>query len=74
MLMNRIADIFFTFGIVIIFLTFKTTDFIIVFDLVHFFVNDSIFFFGLILKKIDLISFFLLIGGMGKSAQLLFHT
>lgn len=33
MIMNRISDVFFTFGIVIIFLTCSTTDYLIVFDL-----------------------------------------
>jgi len=72
--MNRIADVFFMFGIIIILLTFKTTDYLIVFDLVHYIKNDNIIFLGLLLNKVSLISFFLFLGAIGKSAQIGLHT
>lgn len=40
MIMNRIADVFFIIAILLIFLTFKTTDYILVFNLLPFIAND----------------------------------
>jgi NADH:ubiquinone oxidoreductase subunit 5 (subunit L)/multisubunit Na+/H+ antiporter MnhA subunit len=74
MVVNRIADVLFFLGIIIILLNFKTLDFVVVFDLVHFLIDEHIIFFGLMLQKIDLICFFLFIGAAGKSAQLGLHT
>jgi len=74
MIMNRIADIFFLFGIVLIFLIFKTTDFITVFALLPFILDDSTFFLFRSYKSVDLIAFFLFVGSIGKSAQIGFHT
>jgi proton-translocating NADH-quinone oxidoreductase chain L len=74
MIVNRIADVLFILGIILILLIFKTTNFIIVFDLVHFFVSDNLYFFGFCCNKITFICFFLLIGGIGKSAQIGLHT
>lgn len=73
MIINRIADIFFMFGIVLIFLTFKTLDLVVVFELLPFALQEKIFFFGFSLSKVDLICFFLFIGAVGKSAQLGLH-
>ena len=74
MIMNRIADVFFTLGIVLIFVTFKTTDYLVVLNLIDFIKNDQISFFNFTINKIVFICFFLLIGGIGKSAQLGLHT
>jgi NADH-quinone oxidoreductase subunit L len=74
MLMNRIADVFFLLAIILIFLYFKTLNFIIVFNLVTFILNEQIFFLWFFVKKIDLICFFLFIGAIGKSAQIGLHT
>ena len=74
MIVNRISDVIFILAIVLILLSFKTLDYIIVFDLVHFFIDEPIFFFGFCLNKIDLICFFLMIGCVGKSAQLGLHV
>jgi NADH-quinone oxidoreductase subunit L len=72
--MNRIADVIFLLAIVYIFLKFKTTDFIIVFNLIPFIIDDLHFFLFRNFNSLELISFFLLIGAMGKSAQIGFHT
>jgi NADH:ubiquinone oxidoreductase subunit 5 (subunit L)/multisubunit Na+/H+ antiporter MnhA subunit len=72
--MNRIADVFFIFGIILIFLIFKTTDFIIIFNLLPYIFNDSIIFLNMEINKINLIAFFLFIGAIGKSAQIGLHT
>jgi len=74
MIMNRIADVFFSLGIILILITFKTTDYLIVFNLVDYIKDDFIIFFNFKINKITLICFFLFIGGVGKSAQLGLHT
>jgi NADH:ubiquinone oxidoreductase subunit 5 (subunit L)/multisubunit Na+/H+ antiporter MnhA subunit len=74
MLVNRISDVFFTLGIIIIFLIFKTTDYNTVFNLINLINNESIYFVNILINKIDLISFFLFIGAIGKSAQIFFHV
>ena len=74
MIMNRIADVIFLIAIVSILLKFKTTDFIIVFNLIPFITEDTYFFLFKTYNSLELISFFLLIGAIGKSAQIGFHT
>jgi len=74
MIMNRIADVFFTLALILILVEFKTLDFLIVFNLIPFLIDEKMVFLGINFLKIDLISFFLLIGAMGKSAQIGLHT
>jgi len=74
MIINRIADVLFVIAIILVFFTFKTTDFVIIFDIIPFILDENFYFLGIYLKKINIISFFLLIGGLGKSAQIIFHT
>jgi NADH-quinone oxidoreductase subunit L len=74
MLINRIADVFFIFGIILILINFKTLNYIVVFSLIEYIKNLSIFIFFTDVKIIDLILFFLFIGAIGKSAQIGFHT
>ena len=74
MVMNRIADVFFIIAILLIFLTFKTTDYVIVFNLLPFIASDNLYFINFYVNKINLIAFFLFIGAIGKSAQIGFHT
>lgn len=74
MIMNRIADVFFIIAVLLIFLTFKTTDYILVFNLLPFIVKDNIIFFNISFPKVQLIAFFLFIGAIGKSAQIGLHT
>lgn len=74
MIMNRIADVIFLIAIVSTLLKFKTTDFIIVFNLIPFITEDTYFFLFKTYNSLELISFFLLIGAIGKSAQIGFHT
>ena len=74
MIMNRIADVIFLLAIIYILLKFKTTDFVIVLNLIPFILNDTHFFLFKTFNTLELISFFLLIGAMGKSAQIGFHT
>ena len=74
MLMNRIADVFFIFAIILILFYFKTVNYIIVFSLIEFFQNSTIFIFFTEIKIIDLILFLLFLGAIGKSAQIGLHT
>lgn len=74
MLINRIADVFFLIGILFLFLKFKTTDFFILSMLMPFILNDLHFFLFKSFNLLELIAFFLTIGAIGKSAQILFHT
>jgi NADH:ubiquinone oxidoreductase subunit 5 (subunit L)/multisubunit Na+/H+ antiporter MnhA subunit len=74
MLVNRIADVFFTLAIIIIFITFKTTDYSIVFNLIPLISNEKIIFLNILINKIDIIAFFLFVGAIGKSAQIIFHV
>lgn len=74
MIMNRIADVFFIIAIILIFLTFKTTDFIIVFNLIPYILNENYIFLGFNFSKISIMAFFLFIGAIGKSAQIGLHT
>lgn len=74
MIMNRIADVFFTIAILLIFLTFKTTDYILVFDLLPFIISQNCILLNISFNKIQLIAFFLFIGAIGKSAQIGLHT
>ena len=69
---NKIGDLSLILGILLIFYTFNSLDFLIISSLVPFFFNKS-FFFGLKLKVLNLICWFLLIGSVSKSAQLLLH-
>lgn len=74
MIMNRIADVFFIFALVLLILYFKSVNYILIFHLMPFFLNEIISFFGFNLKLIDVIAFFILIGAIGKSAQIGLHT
>ena len=74
LIMNRIADVFFILGIVLIILTFKTADFIVIFSMVHFFTDIKLNILFINCGLIDVICFFLFIGAMGKSAQVGLHT
>lgn len=65
MLVNKISDIFLTIGIFLIFFEFKSLNYDIVFCIIG---NDSSHDY-----TIDLICFFLLVGAIGKSAQILLH-
>lgn len=74
MIVNRIGDFGLAFAIFIIFKLFKSADFNIVFPLMHKMVSKEINFLFLSINVINLISILLLIGAVGKSAQLGLHT
>ena len=74
MLMNRIADVFFIFAIILILYYFKTLNYILIFSLIDYIKNNNLFLFFIEIKIIDLILFFLFLGAIGKSAQIGLHT
>lgn len=74
MIVNRIADVFFIIAISLLFLSFKTLNFVIIFDLLNFFVYDYLYFFFFSIKKLDFICILLSTGAIGKSAQLGLHV
>lgn len=60
MIMNRIADVFFTIAILLLLLTFKTTDCIIIFNLIPFITMETYVFLGFHFHKLSLLLFFYL--------------
>ena len=74
MILNRIGDFGIVLGILVVFLTFKSVDYAIVFALVPFFVTKTILIFNINYSVLFVIGIFLFIGAVGKSAQLGLHT
>ena len=73
-LVNRIGDFGLAIGVFLIFLYFGTLNYEEVFQQVSKFSNKEINFLGFDSNLITLISLFLFIGAMGKSAQFFLHT
>ncbi|MGI4852005.1 MAG: NADH-quinone oxidoreductase subunit L [Janthinobacterium lividum] len=71
---NRVGDAGLVLGIGAIFLTFNTLDFNEIFAQVPHKTNDTITWFHHSFSSLDVICFLLLVGAMGKSAQIGFHT
>lgn len=74
MVVNRIADLAFTIGVLAIFYTFQTVEFNVVFGLAPYFINSTILFGCTPVSPLVLISLLLFLGAMGKSAQIGLHT
>ena len=74
MIINRIGDVGLALGIFTLFLKFKAVDYATIFSLTPLFLNDSFTFLNTQFNVLVLISFFLFIGAIGKSAQLGLHT
>lgn len=74
LIINRIADMALTISIILIFLTFLSVDFDVVFPLVPFFLNENCIILDYDINIITLIAFLIFIGAMGKSAQIGLHT
>ena len=74
MVLNRIGDFGLVLGILIIFVKYKAVDYATVFALTPLFVNHEFIFLNINFNLIDIIGFLLLIGAIGKSAQLGLHT
>jgi len=74
MIVNRVADLTFTAGVLCIFYVFNSVNFDVVFAVVPFFQKSTISFFNLPVSPISLIAILLFFGAMGKSAQIGLHT
>jgi len=74
LIVNRVADLALTIGIILVYFTFKTLNFQEIFLISSFFKNKCICFAGYNFNSLNLICFFLFVGAMGKSAQLGLHT
>jgi len=73
-IINRIGDIGLAIGIFFIFYSTGTTDYSVVFSLLSNINNVTISLFGFYFSAVDLCSFLIFIGAVGKSAQLGLHT
>ena len=74
MIVNRIADLAFTVGVLAIFYTFQTVEFSVVFGLAPYFTQSTILFGGMPTSPLALAATLLFLGAMGKSAQIGLHT
>ena len=74
LIVNRIGDFGFLCGSLLIFYFFRSLDFSIIFLLSPYFKNLTFLCLGITYNCLDIISFFLFIGSMGKSAQIGLHT
>lgn len=74
MVVNRIADLAFTVGVLAIFYTFQTVEFGLVFGLSPYFTESTIMFGNTPISPLVIISLLLFLGAMGKSAQIGLHT
>lgn len=71
---NRVGDLFFLIGTVLIYVQFGTMDFDAIFRAVPSMLHTSYHLAGFNLPVLELISVLLFIGAMGKSAQIFLHT
>jgi NADH-ubiquinone oxidoreductase chain 5 len=74
LIVNRIADLALTIGMVSIFFIFKSLDFHVIFSLAPFLTNVDFYFFTYQVTALTFICFLLFVGAMGKSAQIGLHT
>jgi len=74
MVLNRIGDFGLVMGILIIFMKYKAVDYATVFALTPLFTLETFSFLNFEFNLITIIGFFILIGAIGKSAQLGLHT
>lgn len=73
-ILNRIGDCALLLAIALILFLFKTLDFLSVFPLSVYFLNETFFLFSFEVSFVNLICSLLFIGAMGKSAQIGLHT
>jgi NADH-ubiquinone oxidoreductase chain 5 len=74
LILNRIGDFGFLCGSLLVFYFFRSFDFSIVFGLSFYFQEVSLTLMSYKFNALEIISFFLFIGSMGKSAQIGLHT
>jgi NADH:ubiquinone oxidoreductase subunit 5 (subunit L)/multisubunit Na+/H+ antiporter MnhA subunit len=74
MVMNRLGDIGIVLAISLIFNEYKSLNFYIISSLSKLLANDFYYFCGYYINSLTLISIFIFIGAIGKSAQIGLHT
>lgn len=74
MIVNKIGDFGLSLGIALVFFSFQTFDFSVIFNLVPLILNEKFIFFGFEIDKITLMSLLIFVGAVGKSAQIGLHT
>lgn len=74
LVVNRVGDLGLSLGIFSIFYLFGSVDYELVFSLASLYKDYNVHFLGFSINFLTLIGFFLLIGAVGKSAQLGLHT
>lgn len=74
MIVNRIGDVGIALAIFTTYTVFKTIDFNTIFGVIKLFENENIIFLNMEIHAITLISILILIGAVGKSAQIGLHT
>ena len=74
MVMNRLGDIGVVLAISLIYIEFKSFNFNIISSLAKMLSNDFYYFCGYYINSLTLISVFIFIGAVGKSAQIGLHT
>jgi NADH-quinone oxidoreductase subunit L len=73
-IVNKIGDFGLSLGIALIFFSFFSFDFLIIFNIVPLSLNENIYLLGFFFNKITLISLLLFLGAIGKSAQIGLHV
>lgn len=73
MIVNRVGDVGLALAIALVFLTFKTVDYQIVFALAPSAVELDCTLMGITLDRLSVITFLLFFGAVGKSAQIGLH-
>jgi NADH-ubiquinone oxidoreductase chain 5 len=73
-IINRIGDIGLLLSICLIVYKFQSLDFLLIINIVPYFIYDSIYFFNIKMHYLTLVNLFLLVGIIGKSAQFGLHT
>jgi len=73
-IVNKIGDFGLLLGIVMIFNVFNSFDYHVIFSLIPEMIDEKFIFFGLEIDKITLITLFIFLGAVGKSAQIGLHT
>lgn len=74
MVVNRVADLAFTLGMLVVFYTFQTVEFNTIFGLAPYLANTNVLFGAYSVSPLSAAAFLLFLGAMGKSAQLGLHT
>lgn len=74
LIVNRLGDFCLSIGIFLTFYIFNSTSYLVIFPMVPSLIENFINFLGIKLNALTLISIFLFLGAVGKSAQLGLHT